>query len=74
MPNTLIEMTPRQRQVAELLASGLTREQVAARLGVSVNTVRAHIAMIGLRLPGDGALRVRITRWVMQQRPEEIAA
>lgn len=65
-------LTPRQMQVAELLAAGHSRKQVAATLGVSVNTVRAHIAAIAWRLPGDGNLRVRVVRWALQ-RQESLA-
>ena len=35
--------TPREKQTAELLAKGLTNKQIAARMGVSVNTVKAFI-------------------------------
>jgi excisionase family DNA binding protein len=35
-------LTARQHQIAELLASGLTQEQVAARLGLSQSTVKRH--------------------------------
>jgi len=36
-------LTPRQREVACLLAAGLTPAEVAARLSVSAYTVREHI-------------------------------
>jgi DNA-binding CsgD family transcriptional regulator len=35
--------SPREHQVVELLAAGLTGAQVAARLGISPATVRVHI-------------------------------
>lgn len=35
-------LTPRQRQVLQLLADGLTPEEVAKRLGLSTETVRTH--------------------------------
>lgn len=38
----LAQLTPRQRQVMELLASGNMSKQVAAKLGVSTKTVEAH--------------------------------
>jgi DNA-binding NarL/FixJ family response regulator len=37
------ELTPRQRQVAELVALGYTNAQVAAALEVSPNTVKKHL-------------------------------
>jgi DNA-binding CsgD family transcriptional regulator len=36
-------LSPREHEVVELLAAGLTREQVALRLGISPATVRVHI-------------------------------
>jgi DNA-binding CsgD family transcriptional regulator len=36
-------LSPREHQVVELLAGGLTGEQVAERLGISPATVRVHI-------------------------------
>jgi DNA-binding NarL/FixJ family response regulator len=39
-------LTPRQRQVAELLARGYSNKQIAARLCVSVRTVESHRANI----------------------------
>jgi DNA-binding CsgD family transcriptional regulator len=36
-------LSPREHQVVELLAAGLTGEQVAVRLGISPATVRVHI-------------------------------
>jgi DNA-binding CsgD family transcriptional regulator len=36
-------LSPREHEVVELLAAGLTGEQVAVRLGISPATVRVHI-------------------------------
>lgn len=36
-------LSPREHQVVQLLAAGLTGEQVALRLGISPATVRVHI-------------------------------
>ncbi len=43
-------LTPRQWQVLELLAAGLTNGQIARRLGVSEGTVRTHLENIYRRL------------------------
>jgi DNA-binding CsgD family transcriptional regulator len=43
-------ITPRQRQLAELLASGRTNRQIARDLGVSEGTVRKHLENIYRRL------------------------
>lgn len=36
-------VTPRQGEILELLASGLSDKQIAGRLGMSHRTVRAHL-------------------------------
>ncbi len=36
-------LSPREREVVQLMAEGLTAEAVGARLGVSVETVRTHV-------------------------------
>jgi DNA-binding CsgD family transcriptional regulator len=43
-------LTPRQWQVLELLAAGLTNGQIARRLGVSEGTIRTHLENIYRRL------------------------
>jgi len=42
-PETL---TPREREVLEWLAEGLTNRAIAARLGISDHTVKFHVASI----------------------------
>lgn len=37
-------LTPRQREVAELVAEGLSNKAIARRLGISVYTVENHVA------------------------------
>ncbi len=36
-------MDPDQRAVIELAADGLTNDEMVARLGISVHTVRSHV-------------------------------
>lgn len=38
------ELTPRETEVAELMRHGMTNREIAERLGVSVNTVKKHLA------------------------------
>jgi non-specific serine/threonine protein kinase len=39
-------LTPRQQEVAHLIAQGLTNPEIAQRLGLSVFTVRHHVSNI----------------------------
>jgi DNA-binding NarL/FixJ family response regulator len=44
------ELTPRQREVLQLIAEGHTTKQIARRLQLSVKTVETHRAQIMERL------------------------
>lgn len=45
--DALVEaLTPRERQVLELVADGLSNKAIAARLGVSDETVKFHLTAI----------------------------
>ncbi|MCE2541460.1 MAG: response regulator transcription factor [Acidobacteria bacterium] len=50
VPPTLGRLTPRQREVLQLVAEGHTAKDIAARLGISVKTVEFHKAGIMDRL------------------------
>jgi DNA-binding CsgD family transcriptional regulator len=43
-------LTPREVQVMELLAEGLSNKTIAARLGISDQTVKFHVASISGKL------------------------
>ena len=39
-------LTPRQRDVLEMLAQGLSNREVGERLGLNINTVKGHVTAI----------------------------
>lgn len=43
-------LTPREYEVLQLIAQGLTNQEIAARLFVSLNTVKTHISNIFVKL------------------------
>lgn len=43
-------LTPRERQIMELLASGLTDGEIALRFGVSLSTVQSHVQNVERKL------------------------
>jgi len=67
MPDEPSALTPRQQEVAELVAEGLSRKRIALALGISESSVKRHVENIAVRLGGDGSLRVRITRYVLMR-------
>jgi LuxR family transcriptional regulator, maltose regulon positive regulatory protein len=58
------ELSPREREVVELLADGLTNRQIAERLVLSEHTVHRHVANIldKLRVPSRAAAAARFVR------------
>ncbi len=42
LAGTLPPITPRQREVVELIAAGCSNEEVGVRLGISSRTAKAH--------------------------------
>jgi DNA-binding CsgD family transcriptional regulator len=49
-------LTPRQREIVELLAAGVRAKEIAARLDLSVPTVRNHINQVLRRLGATSQL------------------
>jgi len=60
-------LTAREREVAGLVAEGLTDRQVAVRLCISVRTVHAHLRAAYAKT-GTGS-RVRLVNWLAQDDP-----
>jgi DNA-binding NarL/FixJ family response regulator len=48
--STFPELTPREREVLDLLAAGVRNSQIAQRLGMTDKTVRNHVSAILLKL------------------------
>jgi PAS domain S-box-containing protein len=49
-------LTPRQHEVLRLLGAGMTTQQMAARMNVSVETVRNHVRMVLAQLGAKSRL------------------
>jgi non-specific serine/threonine protein kinase len=59
-------LTPREHQVAELVAEGLTNRQIAARLVVSQRTAETHVENILAKL--GFTTRTHLAAWIIEQR------
>jgi predicted ATPase/DNA-binding CsgD family transcriptional regulator len=59
-------LTRREREVAALIAEGLTDREIAGRLYISLRTAEGHVQHIRNKLLCDN--RVQIASWVMGQR------
>jgi len=57
-------LTPREQQVADAAARGLTNRQIAAEFGISTETVKRHLSSIygKLAMPGRVMLAIHMTR------------
>jgi len=64
-PTRTAVLTQRELQVAELVKTGITNEEIAARLGLSKRTVDAHLDHVRAKLGVRS--RVEIATWVTDQ-------
>ena len=60
------ELTPREREIVQLLAEGKSNKEVAAELGVSVKTVETHRASIMKKLRCDSF--AALVRYAVRQK------
>lgn len=58
-------LSPRQLELARLVATGMTNAQIAAQLGIQPRTVTSHLDHIYTRL--DIRSRSALTRWVVER-------
>ena len=58
-------LTTREREILELLSEGLGNKQIAARLGISTNTVKTHLELLFEKL-GVSSRAEAVARGVKQ--------
>jgi non-specific serine/threonine protein kinase len=59
-------LSPREREVADLIGEGLTNAEIALRLVISRRTVETHVDHIKSKL--GFARRARIVAWALERR------
>ncbi|AFZ49146.1 photosynthetic electron transport-dependent transcriptional regulator PedR [Dactylococcopsis salina] len=62
--NTPITISGREMQIIELVAAGLTNQEIAQKLEISKRTVDNHISNILTKTSTDN--RVSLVRWALQ--------
>jgi DNA-binding CsgD family transcriptional regulator len=65
-PERAFDLSPRQAQICQLLAAGHSEDQIAATLGISHWTVRAHLRKVFIKF--DVANRIELARMLMTAR------
>ena len=63
------KLTKRERQVADLVAEGLTNREIAARLVISPRTAQGHVEHLLTKLGFTS--RAMIAAWVVEQAGSE---
>ncbi|MEU1545474.1 protein kinase [Nocardia sp. NPDC005745] len=66
-----LRLTKRERQVADLVARGLTNKQIAAKLVISQRTAQGHVEHILTKLGFTS--RAQIAAWIVDQAQQENA-
>jgi DNA-binding NarL/FixJ family response regulator len=62
----LDQLTPREREVLRHIARGYLYKEIAARLGISVKTVEAHVSTVLRKLQLSS--RHELSRWAVERR------
>jgi RNA polymerase sigma factor (sigma-70 family) len=62
----LDDLTPREREVLQLIARGYRYKEIAARLHLSVKTIEAHVSSVLRKLQLSS--RHELTRWAHERR------
>lgn len=58
-------LTPRESEIARLIARGLSRKAIADQLGISIHTVDQHMKNAAAKLPGKGSPKLRLVLFVV---------
>jgi non-specific serine/threonine protein kinase len=60
-------LTPREREIAELVAQGVSNKEIASRLVIAPRTAEGHVEHILVKLGFTS--RAQIAAWVTERRP-----
>jgi DNA-binding NarL/FixJ family response regulator len=60
-----LHLSPREREVVDLVAQGMMQKQIADRLGIAPGTVSVYVSRVGRKLPGADTPMRKILRFVL---------
>jgi DNA-binding CsgD family transcriptional regulator len=64
----MVDITHRQQEVADLVAEGLSYQEIAVRLHMSDRTARRHVEDIAAKLGDDGTKPYkRVLIWALRR-------
>lgn len=55
-----VDLTPREREVAELMVDGWSDKEIGAALGIAERTARKHVASVVAKLDAQGRVRAAV--------------
>lgn len=61
-------LTPREAEIARLVARGRSYKGIATELGISIDTVKAHVRNAASRIPGRAPAKTKLILFVVQLR------
>lgn len=70
----LVGLSPRRREIAQMLATGATFADIALKLGISESTVKNHVFQIGRLLCAGSSIKIAAVALVAEHRQARRAA
>ena len=67
-----MELSKRQAEVVECVAKGLSDKRIAAKLHISIYTVRRHVQDAASHIPGDTNPRHRLLLFFLNLEAEDL--
>ena len=59
-------LTPKQREIAQLVAQGWTHKRISRETGLAIQTVKEHVRAAAERIPGDGPPKYKLIVFVLR--------
>lgn len=61
-------LTPREAEIARLVARGRSYKNIATALGISIDTVKSHVRNAASRIPGRAPAKIKLVLFVIETR------